>query len=575
MRIATIVALGGLFCVGAAPAAGADADAVKKCREAFAPLKLPAAAKIEKDLEPMLPQGIVTEAGPFDALVRRLLEPYEQRFKERTEALGRVAAAPTPEAADAVAAGLRTVGAENEDLAARLARAEESYAEVWDAGYMESGEKERRARKAAAVLVPFHRALMFRNAAIGQDAASALVAMSDGPALEWLLKSTNDAWPIVRVAVAAALERVARAEAREALARMAVADAVPMVRSRALASLGAWKIAEMKDVAMAALADDAWEVRALAIAMCVRANLVEAAGPLIDALAKEPGRLRDDIDRALHALVGTRFYGDVDLWRRWWSDHREEVAAKAAQLAAAGEYDHPVGAPETWPEAEDAASGGGDAEKQKGVTSSFYGIVTASKRVLFVVDISMSMEERAGAVPAVTGGPKSAWPAPQGKARIDVAKWQLHRAIEALPADAVFNLVLYSESYKTWAEQMTAATPKGKAKAHDFVDALKENGTTNISDSLDEAFDLAGAPPLGQSKKTASAELAVDTVFLLSDGVPNRGRVSDPTALVEAVVARNHLTRIVIHAVGIGDSADGSLLQALARRTGGTYVAFK
>jgi len=294
-------------------------------------------------------------------------------------------------------------------------------------------------------------------------------------------------------------------------------------------------------------------VRALAVAVCVRAQLVEAAGPLIDALAKEDGRLRKDIDDALFALTGARMYGDVDLWKKWWAANRERIARKAKELEGSGEYDRVLG------ELAEADLEEGDESKRKGGTSAFYGIPTHSKRVVFVVDISRSMQDAAQAKPAATTGrKKDPYAAPKGGSKLDIAKWQLHRAIEALPKRALFGVVVYSESYAVWEDELSAATPRNKKKAHKFVDGLKGNGTTNIADSLDKAIDLAP-----------------DTIYLLSDGDPNRGRLSDLDALLGEFVARNLRARLVVHTVGIGEAAGSTFLKELARRTRGRYVEFR
>jgi secreted protein with Ig-like and vWFA domain len=177
---------------------------------------------------------------------------------------------------------------------------------------------------------------------------------------------------------------------------------------------------------------------------------------------------------------------------------------------------------------------------------------------MFIIDISQSMKDPAGAKPSATTGDKNPYAAPKGETKLDIAKWQLHRAIQDLPDDALFGVVVYSESYRSWEEGLVAANARGKKKAHAFVDGLDGNGTTNICDSLDRALD-SGA----------------DTIFLLSDGDPNRGRVSSVDALLAELLQRNRLLRLVLHTVGIGEVEGSAFLKDLARRTGGRYVGFR
>ena len=205
-------------------------------------------------------------------------------------------------------------------------------------------------------------------------------------------------------------------------------------------------------------------------------------------------------------------------------------------------------------------------EEGEGATTSFYGITTFSKKIIYIIDISLSMERAAGGkVPEVAGRGAGKYAGPEGNTKIAIARWQLHRAVHSLPKDAVFNIVVYSESYKVWREGMVSAHPRFKEEAHDFIDVLKPNGTTNIYDSLIKAFEIAGASPpgTGGKRKKKDKELAADTVFLLSDGNPNRGRITDSEKIIEDVRKRN--PGIVIHTIGIGEAAGAPLLKRLAQ----------
>jgi hypothetical protein len=184
------------------------------------------------------------------------------------------------------------------------------------------------------------------------------------------------------------------------------------------------------------------------------------------------------------------------------------------------------------------------------------------------------MQDPAKDKPASAGGGKDEFAQPRSGSKIAIAQWQLQRAIAALPADATFDVIVYSESYRVWQPQMTAASPKSKKEAHRFVDGIVANGTTNIADSMDRAFELAGAVPVLLRGKTPRDSLAADTIFLLSDGDPNRGRVTELAALREDLVRRARAARIVIHTVGIGEVSGSTFLASLAEGTGGRYVGF-
>jgi hypothetical protein len=496
-------------------------------KQAFKPLRLPKPSKLEKELGPKLPKGIVIDAAPFDALVASLLEPHAARLDLRAKVIATLDDRK-------VAAAFKVLGKENAEIRKRIAGVEEAYAEHYNKGFDERSEGAKRTRKLASVLLPFYRTLLLRNAQVAG-------AARPGPA------SLSAPDPALRAAAVRVSENLA------AVARAAREDKDADVRADALLALLRFKVRDIRATVTAALGDASWRVRALAVAICARARLVAAAGPLIEALAKEDGRLRKDIDDALYALTGARMYGDVDLWRKWWAANRERIAREAEKLEQSGAYDKVLGGLDA-DELEE-----GDESKRKGGTSAFYGIPTQSTRMVFVVDISRSMQDQSQARPsAPTGRGKDPYPAPMGASKLAIAKWQLHRAVEALPKKAVFAVVVYSESYAAWKDELAPATPRNKKKLHKFVDALKGNGTTNICDSLDRAL-----------------ALDADTIYLLSDGDPNRGRVSDLKALLEEFVARNVRGRVVVHTVGIGEAAGSTFLKELAKRTGGRYVGFK
>ena len=542
----------------------------KMHRKAFKKLPLPGHARLVKEIEPSLPGGVVIEAAPFDGLIRRLLAPHAEQLDLRETALRALAHHPSPKAGKAVEVALKVLAKEDADRGKRLLDMEAEYAQVYNRGYMESGESARRTRKMAAVMIPFYRVLLTRSVALRGIAVTTLSAMTSGDALDWLQSAARSSSnPALREAAVQALGRVGGDVALASLLQSVSKDAEARVRGRALAALTAWPIKDMKVVVVTALEDAAWQVRALAVAMCIQGRLIEAVEPLIDALEDENGRLRKDIDDALHALVGVRLYGDVELWKRWLGENREKLAEQARALAADGAYDEPLGPMEDWPTR--AVGAESDGEKRGGTTA-FYGITSYSKRIVFIIDISRSMQDEAQEMPTVTGDARHPYQEPRGRSKMAIARWQLHRVVHDLPEDATFNIVVYSESYKVWETKMMRARSREKKAAHAFIRGLVANGTTNIGDSLDKALELAGEA--GALADEAPDGLAADTLYLLSDGNPNRGRVNVLSKLLSEFVQRNRRARLVVHTIGIGEAAGSSFLENLASGTGGQYVGF-
>lgn len=579
LRMALLLALLLAFCGSPLRAGEKAADfsaAQKRFKLAFKRLPLEAPAKLEKRLRPKLPRSIEITSAPFDALVERLMKERVHQLDLRTKAMGGLAAFPSAQAGRLIQTAYKTTGKENADLQKRILEVEAAYGQVYLRGWMDAGTGGRQTRMLAAVVIPFYRRLLAHNAALSATAAEAMAAMKEGPALEWLLRTAGKGKPpALRAAAVGALSIQATPAAEAALRTALRKDPKASVRSAALAGLMRRPLEAVSDAVLGALLDDVWQVRALAIRICVRGRLVPAVGTLIRALEKESGRLRKDIDDALFVLTGARMYADVKLWTRWLSENQETLAGKAAKLEQAGAWRKPLGPVSEWEREEDAATEDeGDREgwAKKGGSSSFYGIPTWSKRILFLVDISRSMDSEAAKQPPAQGDSKDRYARPLTKSKLAIAKWQLHRAIEALSDDATCNILVYSESYKAWRPEMVALKRKAKGKAHAFIDSLRANGTTNISDPLDKAFEVAGAGPLGLPPKATA--LKADTIFLLSDGEPNRGRSSRLDELLEEVARRNAPHGLVIHAIGIGEVAGSSFLEELALKNGGQYVGF-
>ena len=67
-------------------------------------------------------------------------------------------------------------------------------------------------------------------------------------------------------------------------------------------------------------------------------------------------------------------------------------------------------------------------------------------------------------------------------------------------------------------------------------------------------------------------KVAADTIYLMSDGCANRGRVVAPGEMIEEVARMNKLRKVVIHTIALGDGADDAFMKALAAGNGGHFV---
>jgi hypothetical protein len=287
------------------------------------------------------------------------------------------------------------------------------------------------------------------------------------------------------------------------------------------------------EILAARIDDPAWPVRAAVVRELSRIARKEAIDLLVARLAKEDGRLKDDIAEALRALTGQNFVAEPEPWRIWWEKSRAGWAPPAERMKS----DTP-------------------GEGQEAGVVYFYGIRTSSKRVVFCLDISGSMEWSLEGRDA------------QGPPRLDKAKEELIRAINGLPEDARFAIVVYSTAVQTWKKALEPASQKNKASARKFVEDLKPEGATNIFDALVTAMEIAAPPAKGR-------EPGADTILFMTDGQPTHGKVIDPHQILDEVTRRNRVLGVTLHTVGVSKDQNAAFLLNLAKRNGGRYVAFK
>jgi len=229
-------------------------------------------------------------------------------------------------------------------------------------------------------------------------------------------------------------------------------------------------------------------------------------------------------------------------------------------------------------------------------SENFYGIKTDEiKKVVFVIDISGSMEniaekdakgkiisqatnviaDKASSTVSKTIGGEAgnlAGSLLSKKVKKSVTKLQKARqklipAIKGLPETTMFNIIVFENGVKVWDKNMVPANKTNKLKAQAYVEALKAGGGTNIYDALKTAFDMAG-----NGVSDANIPLNVETIFLLSDGAPSAGAVTNPDQIRSDVKDWNKLQRIKIHTIGLGEDCDKNFMTGLAQDNGGVFV---
>lgn len=166
----------------------------------------------------------------------------------------------------------------------------------------------------------------------------------------------------------------------------------------------------------------------------------------------------------------------------------------------------------------------------------FYGMKVHSRKMVFVLDISGSMN-------------------------IPFAKMNLRNAYATLGAKERFAIVCYDNRIFYWprSKQLLPATRRNKARADAWLRELSGGGQTNIYDALKKAFEIS------------SNGTAADTFYFLSDGRPTAS-VRNVDLILKAVRQWNRRERVKVHTIGIGDH-DRYLMENVAKENRGIYRA--
>ena len=231
-------------------------------------------------------------------------------------------------------------------------------------------------------------------------------------------------------------------------------------------------------------------VRRAIVHALVQIDDLEAIEALIIVAATFDGEVLADIYEYL-ALVTKQQLADPADWAKWWKDNK-----------ATFKFPEGLQRPE-FRKVENLVYG---------KATQYYGLPLYARRMVFVIDVSMSMRAPASSGPA----------AGLAISRIDAAKRELVAAINALDSNVSFGIVSFHRDSTMFRKQLLEATPENKADAIRFVQSAQMELGTSTYDALLAAF-----------------KYDAEAIYLLTDGAPASGTIVNPAAIVNAITAQN------------------------------------
>jgi hypothetical protein len=185
---------------------------------------------------------------------------------------------------------------------------------------------------------------------------------------------------------------------------------------------------------------------------------------------------------------------------------------------------------------------------RRGTAVEFFGAVAEGNKIVFILDISGSMDQ-------------NAYADLDGRVtRFERAREELVRTISQLNTEQEFAVLLFSDDCRPMFDtsqynvSFLSATQPHKERISDWLDSVHPTGATDPRASLQIAL-----------------ALYPDAVFLLSDGEFRIGRDGRIGEAVIRMVRNLNTRRIPIHTIAYQDQRSRHTLEAIAEDSSGTF----
>ena len=388
----------------------------------------------------------------------------------------------------------------------------------------------------AGVFLPL---LAHKDGRVAREAALASARFDAKDAVRPLTKLLRHKDPVARAGAVEALQSL-DALPEEALARIVSDDAAAPRIALAESLERRTQLLPVPGQGLSVLAEllaaKDWRVRAGAVQGALRLWTAEILTLLIERLAIEDGRLKDDVHRALVTYTGHDVGADADLWKSWWSANSSGFdAGERPRPDAAGRI--------RWRKAQAEADSSG--------TVAFFDVPLYSKRVAFIFDLSGSIGDAAG-----NGG----------QTKFEVLTEAFGETVAKLVDGTVFDVFVYRyPSGYPPKPKLTRALGKlqsvgrrSRGKATTWLRKQNTKGWGAFYEPLEAVLDED-----------------VDTVFLLSDGGPSRGRYHRGFRILHEFPRANRFRYLQVNTILLGEKVGKrprKFMEDLAAATGGRFA---
>ncbi|MCH2100573.1 MAG: VWA domain-containing protein [Planctomycetes bacterium] len=483
--------------------------ALRKAAELNFPAGHKAALKGLKDANLAVKRAAAISCGEYGGL-----DAFEALAKESEGAKG-------PELRAGLLRGMKL--ASTQDEVAALTKSMRKFRKPEAKGLMAQALIVAGAHQPALAGPAFAELLEEEDAGLRQLAIRGIEATSFEPALEALILLLEHEDVLVRADAVRAIGSFSRVPEQYGKQIVALANSPETsVRLNATLALRALDTKQSLPALDRALQDNNWAIQDVAIEILNDMRTIPAVRLLAEHMQRATGLMRYETYERLKLLTGQDFGPAKGSWEAWMRDYGDDL-----ELPSEAEAQKML--------AELAAR---RAQNDQGYgKAEYHGLVVRPGGTLFILDGSGSMGFNY-----------------TSDAQLFHTFFvnELCATIDNLTGDHQFNIIDFSGSARSWKPKLVIADDANKKEAIQHLKNLRPWGGTNLSASLQKAFDMKD----------------VQQVYLMTDGDPTQG-ITLKSAIVDWVVEMNRTRRIRFHTIVAGD-VDGSFLAEIAQLNRGT-----